>query len=177
MKLAASASSTRFVRRVRVDDLVQNLSAGRDDDDQHARPVELHEVDVAQPDAVAWRPDRDPDMVRGPREFVRGMIEQILDRARASQPRFDVGRQAARACATRGACPRRAGSRVGRCPASRRVGLADQSLLLQAGKDIADGCRRAGREHCAPPARRTTPVLPARCIRQPAAPEFGAGGR
>ena len=93
--MAACCSSRQVVVLGGLDDLVRDVPAGRHHDDQHLAAVERHEIQVLERGRVGRRRDREPDLMRRARDFLRDVRQQVVDGARAAQPRLDLRRRSA----------------------------------------------------------------------------------
>ncbi len=80
----------RVVAFVRFDHLVGDLSACRDDDDEHPVAVEPHEIDVLESRRLAGRRQGEAHVVRGAGQFLRRVFEQVVDGSGAAKPGLDV---------------------------------------------------------------------------------------
>jgi hypothetical protein len=59
-----------------LDDFLDDVSAAGDDDDEHARGAQRHELDTVEHRGLVRRPNREADALRGLRQHVRDLRQQ-----------------------------------------------------------------------------------------------------
>ena len=135
--MAACAEIVGPQRLLGVHDLLRDLIAARDDDDQHARAVERHELDALQDGRMAVG-HREAHVPRRARDDVRDAGQQIVHERRGAgmlaQLMLDIRRGAGRPAALEQEVHEDAIPAIGRHASGRGVRLMEIAALFQVGQ-------------------------------------------
>ena len=128
-----------------LDHLLDDMTAARDDDDEHAGAAERNELDAIEHRRLVRRAKRETDVARRLGHHVRGLREDRVDerpRALAPQLGFDRAGGARRALRFEQQVDVEAVAAVGGDAAGRGVRLLDEAFFFEPGEDAAYSRRR-----------------------------------